>query len=182
MSTPHEVGSVSQCLLPPVMLLSSATSVMHAVGSPVPMALPLAQQQEQRLGLHHRPSWISVSLTVGLPGLVSPGSGPLGGALLKSPAELLAAALLGSSTGLPGMALVAALTGVSGSSLSASEAGALVLTLPVEGTTGALCSSLKHGTALSSETCVYSTMTLKATVHHSMFVSGVKSAEGTKEA
>ena len=147
--------------------------------SPVPLALELAQQHEQRFGLHHRPSWISVSFTMGLVGL---GSGPLGGALLKSPAELLAAALLGSFTGLPGTALVAALTGVSGSSLSASEAGALVLTLPVEGATGALCSSLKHGAALSSETCIYSTMTLKATVYHSMFVSGLKSAEGTKEA
>ena len=146
--------------------------------SPVPLALELAQQHEQRFGVHHWPSWISVSLTVGL---VSLGSGPPGGALLKSPAELLAAALLGSSTGLLGTVLVAALTGVSGSSLSASEAGALVLTMPVEGSTGAVCSSLKHGAALSSETCMYSTMTLMATVYHSMFVSGPSQQRAQRE-
>ena len=76
---------------------------------------------------------------------------------------------------------MAALTGVSGSSLSASKAGALVLALPVEGTTGAVCSSLKHGAALSSETCIYSTMTLKAMLYHTMFVSGLKSAEGIRK-
>ena len=149
MSTPHEVGSVSQCLLPPVMLLSSATDLMQwGEGSPVPLALPLAQQHEHRLGLHHRPSWISLSSTEGLPEL-------LGGALGTPLAGLPDAALTGSSTGLPDTALVAAWEGVSGSNLSASKAGAPVLTLPRGGTAGALCSSLVASTAWSSKPCMH---------------------------